>query len=188
MLMQNALVELVNDGSTSDSHNCETAPLKPRCTKNHLRMVEGFICVRGNIRKGDVLIVGSVSGYNKLPVELVLAAREMGVKTIALTTVEYSEKLTSKHPSGKRLFEVADIVLDNCSNFSDTLVEVPAINRRICPSSGIGAAYIMWALQAAVVEKLVAKGLNPSVYISNHMPNAGILNDEAWKNYEKNGY
>lgn len=154
-------------------------------------MVEGFpqfVLGQANIRKGDVLIVGSVSGYNKLPIELVLAAREMGVKTIALTAVEYSEKLTSKHPSGKRLFEVADIVLDNCSNFSDTLVEVPAINRRICPSSGIGAAYIMWALQAAVVEKLVAKGLNPSVYISNHMPNAGILNDEAWKNYEKNGY
>ncbi|MDD3171893.1 MAG: sugar isomerase domain-containing protein [Bacilli bacterium] len=153
--------------------------------------VEGFpqfVLGQANIREGDVLIIGSVSGYNKMPVELALEARRMGIKTIALTSVQYSERLTSKHPSKLRLFEATDIVLDNCSNFSDTLVDVPELNKRICPSSGIGAAYIMWALQSAVVEKLIEKGLNPSVYISNHMPNAGILNDESWKNYEKNGY
>ena len=176
--------------------NCEVAnPTRFRSREGVQKItydtVDGFpqfVLGQANIRQGDVLIIGSVSGYNKLPIELALAARQMGVKTIALTAIEYSEKLISKHPSGKRLFEAADIVLDNCSNFSDTLVEVPVINRRICPSSAIGAAYIVWALQAAVVESLVQKGLNPSVYISNHMPNAGILNDQAWKNYEKNGY
>ncbi|MDD3348685.1 MAG: sugar isomerase domain-containing protein, partial [Bacilli bacterium] len=124
--------------------NCEVAnPTRFRSRQGVQKItydtVDGFpqfVLGQVNIRKGDVLIIGSVSGYNKMPIEMALAARKMGVKTIALTAVEYSEKLTSKHPSGKRLFEAADIVLDNCANFSDTLVDVPTINRRICPSSG----------------------------------------------------
>ncbi|MEG1520500.1 MAG: SIS domain-containing protein, partial [Clostridia bacterium] len=126
--------------------------------------------------------------YNNLPVELALAAREMGVKTIAITAVDYSKELKSAHPSGKRLFEAVDVCLDNCSNFGDTLVDVPEIGKKICPSSGIGASYLMWMLQSTVVEKLIEKGKKPSVYISNHMPNAGKLNDEAMANYEKFGY
>lgn len=154
-------------------------------------MVDGFpkfVLGQANIREGDVLMIGSVSGYNKLPIELALVAKEMGVKTIGITAIEYSEKLKSAHPSGLRLFEAVDVALDNCSNSTDTLVDVPEIERRICPASGIGASYVMWALQSTVVEKLIEKGLTPSVYISHHQPNAGILNSEAWKNYEKNGY
>ncbi|MEG2014229.1 MAG: sugar isomerase domain-containing protein [Clostridia bacterium] len=153
--------------------------------------VEGFstfVLGQANITKGDVLIIGSVSGYNYLPVDLALKAREMGVTTIAITTVDYSKQLKSAHPSGLRLFEAVDIVLDNCSNFGDTLIDVPEIGQRICPASGIGASYLMWALQSTVVEKLIEKGVKPSVYISNHMPSAGEINNNAKENYEKFGY
>ena len=46
----------------------------------------------------------------------------------------------------------------------------------------------MWALQSTVVEKLLARGLKPGVYISNHMPNAAQINGKALENYEKFGY
>jgi len=154
-------------------------------------MVPGFpefVLSQCNIRQGDVLIIGSVSGYNNLPVQLALAARSMGVKTIGITSVEYSSKLKSVHPSSLRLFEAVDVVLDNCTNYSDTLVHVPELDRGICPASGIAASYLIWALQSTVVEKLIRKGLTPSVYISNHMPNAAVINSEAWKHYEENGY
>ncbi|MDD4000256.1 MAG: sugar isomerase domain-containing protein [Bacilli bacterium] len=154
-------------------------------------MVEGFpefVLGQANFREKDVLVIGSVSGYNYLPVELALKAKTMGVKTIAITSVEYSSNLKSAHPSGLRLFEAVDVVLDNCSNYSDTLVDVSELNGSICPSSGIAASYLIWALQSSVVEKLIEKGLTPSVYISNHMPNATIKNNQAWKHYEENGY
>lgn len=147
-----------------------------------------FIIGKANMEPGDVLMIGSVSGKNILPVELAIKAKEKGLTTIALTSVEYSSALKSAHPSGKRLFEVCDIVLDNCSNVSDTLVQVEKLNMGICPSSGIAAAYIMWALQSEIIELLLKEGKTPHVYLNNHMPGASRINNKAWAEYEKFGY
>ncbi|MCM0646916.1 sugar isomerase domain-containing protein [Clostridium swellfunianum] len=157
----------------------------------YLDGIEGFpefILNKSNMEPGDVLIIGSVSGKNILPVELALRAKERGINTIGITSVEYSSKLNGEHQSGKRLYEVCDIVLDNCGNIGDTLVHVNEINKDICPSSGIAAAYLIWALQAEIVEKLIKLGKDPSIYISNHMPDALRLNKVAWEQYERNGY
>ena len=129
-----------------------------------------------------------LTGYQYFPVDLALKANEMGCATVAVTSVEYSGHLTGKHPSGKRLFEACTYCLDNCTNYGDTLVDVPALGQRICPASGISASYLMWAVQSTVVEKLLEKGLKPSVYISNHMPDAARINGEALENYEKYGF
>ena len=133
-------------------------------------------------------MVGSVSGYNYFPVDLALKATEMGCLTVAITSIEYSSRLEGRHPTGKRLFEACTHVIDNCTNYGDTLVPVPELGQSICPASGIGASYILWALQSTVVENLIAMGLQPSVYISNHMPNAAKINGEALERYTKYGY
>ena len=147
-----------------------------------------YVLGRANILPDDVIMIGSVSGYNYFPVDLALKANEMGCATVAITSVEYSRHLTSKHPSGKRLFEACTFCLDNCTNYGDTLVEVEELGQAICPASGISASYLMWAVQSTVVEKLLEKGLKPSVYISNHMPDAARINGEALENYEKYGF
>lgn len=160
-------------------------------TNVYLDGIEGlpeFIINKANMEPGDVLMIGSVSGKNILPVEMAIKAREKGLTTIALTSVEYSGTLKSSHPSGKRLFEVCDIVLDNCGNVSDTLVPIEELKMGICPSSGIAAAYIMWALQAEIVELLLKEGKTPHVYLNNHMPGASQINNKAWTEYEKLGY
>lgn len=147
-----------------------------------------YVLGRANILPEDIVMIGSVSGYNYFPVDLAIKATELGCLTIAITSLEYSGRLTSKHPSGKRLFEACTHVLDNCTNYGDTLVPVSALGQDICPASGIGAAYLLWALQASVVENLLAKGLKPSVYISNHMPDAAQINSEALERYNEHGY
>jgi len=134
------------------------------------------------------VLIGSVSGMNILPVEMAIKAKEMGVHTIALTSVEYSKALTAKHKSGKMLYEVCDHVLDNCGNVGDSLVYVEDIDKNICPSSGLAASYLMWALQAEIVSALIKRGKDPSIYISNHLPNASKINNESWGKYEKFGY
>lgn len=166
----------------------ERAIAKP---KRYLDSIEGlpaYVFDKSAIVAGDVLLIGSVSGINILPVEMALSARERGIKTIGLTAVEYSRALESKHPSGKRLFEVCDEVLDNCAPLGDTLVEVEQLGLGVCPASGISASYVNWALQAEIVEKLVARGKTPSIYLSNHLPAAGKHNAEAIASYEKLGY
>lgn len=147
-----------------------------------------YVLGRANILPDDIVMVGSVSGYNYFPVDLALKATDLGCLTIAITSVEYSSRLKSKHPSGKRLFEACTNVLDNCTNYGDTLVAVPELGQEICPASGMGAAYLLWALQASVVENLLARGLKPSVYISNHMPDAARINGEAQERYNEHGY
>ena len=147
-----------------------------------------FVLGRSNVLPGDILMIGSVSGYKHFPVDLALKANEIDCLTIAITSQDYSSHLASEHPSGKRLYEACTYTLDNCTNYGDTLVEVEELGQRICPASGISASYVMWALQSTVVEKLLALGLKPSVYISNHMPEAFRLNGEALDHYEKTGY
>lgn len=168
-------------------------PQRPdkRKAKVYLDEIPGlpqFVFDRSNIFPGDVLIIGSVSGKNALPVGLALLAREQGVKVVALTSKAYSEALTSRHPSGKKLYEVADVVLDNCGVVGDAILEVPGMDAKICPTSGIVAACIMWMLEAEVVERLLAKGLKPHVYLSNHMPGAQDFNRRALAECERLGY
>lgn len=154
-------------------------------------MVDGFpafVLGKANLTEGDVLMIGSVSGYNVLPVELALAAKRMGVTTVAITSVDYSSRLVSRHPSGKRLFEACDYVLDNCGEFGDAMVLLPEHDKKICPSSGIGASYLLWALECCIIEELIGKGLEPSIYISNHLKDASVINANSWANYEKEGY
>ncbi len=147
-----------------------------------------FVLGRSNIMSNDIIMIGSVSGYKYFPVDLALKANELGCLTVAITSIDYSKKLESSHPSGKRLFEACQYTLDNCTSHGDTLVEVEEIGQRICPASGVGASYLMWALQSTVVEKLIEKGVSPSIYISNHMPGAGKKNQEALDKYSKLGY
>ena len=100
-----------------------------------------YVLGRANVLPEDIIMIGSVSGYNYFPVDLALKANAMGCATVALTSVEYSSHLTSKHPSGKRLFEACTYCIDNCTNYGDTLVDVPELGQGICPASGVSASY-----------------------------------------------
>jgi len=141
----------------------------------------GHMFGRGQLRPGDVLIAGSVSGKSATVVELALQARHHGLTVIALTAVAYSSHLESEHPTGKRLFEAADLVLDNHAPYGDALLTVEALAQAadvggavagdaICPASGLGAATVLWAVTAGIVEELLARGLTPTIYPSVNLP------------------
>ncbi|WP_276357747.1 sugar isomerase domain-containing protein [Cohnella caldifontis] len=136
-----------------------------------------------NALPGDVLVIGSVSGKTKLPVDLSLSARKMGITVIALTSVEYSRMLKSDHSSGLRLFEAADLVIDNGAPPLDAMLEVGGLDAAICPASGIGAAVIMWSVTAQVTEYLLADGLKPSVLKSINFPGSEAFNQEMMSRY-----
>lgn len=171
-------------------------PVRPRASagerkKVYMDGIEGladYIIARGDVEAGDILLIGSVSGVKPLPVGLALAAKAAGVMTIGLTSLEYSGGLKSQHKSGKRLFEVVDYVLDNCCPAGDALVTVEELGQEICPSTGIAASYLMWSLQARIVEIMLGKGLKPAMFMSHRLPNAAQHNKEAWEQYEKLGY
>lgn len=159
--------------------------------KNKDRNMEGlmqFALKKSNVQPGDVLIVGSVSGKGVLPVDIALHAKEMGLQIIAMTSVSYSSILKSEHSSGKRLFEVADLCLDNCAPALDAMIDVPELGLSVCPASGLSAATIMWAVTAQVIENLLALGIKPTVYKSINFPGSAEYNEAELKRYAETGF
>lgn len=82
------------------------------------------------LQAGDVVIVHSVSGRNTVPIDLALEAKNMGVKVIVITNLAYTELVTSRHSSGKKLKDCGDIVIDNCGEFEDSASPSPALRKR----------------------------------------------------------
>ncbi|MBP1990735.1 sugar isomerase domain-containing protein [Paenibacillus eucommiae] len=141
-----------------------------------------------NVHPGDVLFIGSVSGKSVLPVDLAIHARELGVTVIVITSVAYSSIVQSEHSSGKRLFEVADLVIDNCAPSQDGMIELSQMEVSMCPASGIAAAVIMWAIEAKTVELLLNKGIKPTILKSVNYPGGLEYNDTEFRRYEETGY
>lgn len=110
---------------------------------------------------GDLLIVVSNSGRNAAPVEAALYARGRGLKVAAITSIAHSRSQPPTHASGKRLFEVADVVLDNGGIPGDAALEVPGAPTRVCATSTVVGAFLAQAVMAAVVQRLAEAGVTP---------------------------
>ena len=153
--------------------------------------VEGLAKIalgKANIVKGDVMIIGSVSGKTVNVIDLAMACIEKGIKVIVVTSVTYSSQVESFHSSGKRLFELGDVVIDNCAPYGDAMMTIEGVESPFIPASGLAAAYIMWAVCADLLEKLMSKGIQPGILRSvNFEPNR-IYNIELNGLYKKRSY
>lgn len=148
-------------------------PLTPPGMSGQLERVSGLATIlldRHDLRPGEVLMVISNSGINIVPVEVALEGKARGLTVIALTSLAHSRGVPSRHASGKRLFEIADIVLDNCGEPGDAAVRYEGLPGKVAPTSLLAGAYIINSLVCRVVELFLAKSLTPPVYLSANVP------------------
>lgn len=119
------------------------------------------------IKKGDVMFLFSNSGRNAVPLEMAVEAKELGAKTICITNLNHSSHVTSRHASGKKLYELCDIVIDNCGCVGDAAI---SIGDQVCgpTSSAVGTA-ILQAIVCGAVEKVQDAGQIPEVFISGNV-------------------
>lgn len=117
----------------------------------------------------DIFIIASNSGVNGSIVGLALAAKARGHKVIAVTSLEHTNAVETKHPSGMRLSEIADIVIDNRAPYGDTTLEVSG-GGGVGAVSSITAAYIAQLLTIETVQCLIRAGKKPPIYISANIP------------------
>jgi len=137
-----------------------------------------------DIGQDDVLIVVSNSGRNALPIEMAMGARERGAKVIAITSIEFSSKFPPRHPSGKRLYDVADIVIDNHVPPGDALLEVKGIKTKIAPVSTIVNSAILHSIMAEAAKMLVDEGIEPPIWLSANVPGGDEYNKKYLKKYK----
>lgn len=117
----------------------------------------------------DVFIIASNSGVNGSILGIALAAKARGHKVIAVTSLDHTMKVKPKHPSGKRLSEVADIVIDNLAPFGDSTMQLEG-GVGVGAVSSLTAAFIAQRITIGVSEAIRQRGKTPPVYISANIP------------------
>lgn len=134
---------------------------------------------------GSVVVIISNSGRNALPIEMALECKARGIKTIAITSLAHSKSTTARHPCGKRLFEIADLVIDNCGVPGDAILDIEGVPGKACPTSTIAGAFIVDAIMAQTVENLVKRGITPPVFISANVDGGDEHNKVIFEKYQK---
>lgn len=119
-----------------------------------------------NIGRNDVIFIASNSGRNAYPIEMAMAAKARGATTIALTSMQHTQQVSSRHSSGRRLFEVTDIVLDNGAIYGDACIQVGSSNDAMAPTSTITGAFIINTVIADAVGILADRNISVDVYQS----------------------
>jgi uncharacterized phosphosugar-binding protein len=129
------------------------------------------------IGPSDLLIIASNSGRNPLPVEMAVLARARGIATIGITSLEHSRSVSSRTPGGARLFEVCDVVIDNCGVPGDAVLDLgngqPV---RVGPTSTLAGVFIANSLVSLAAEELMRRGIHPPVFVSANVDGGDARN------------
>ncbi len=137
------------------------------------------------IASGDVVLIASNSGRNAYPVELALCAKERGARVIAITSLDHSSRVTSRHESGKKLMDIADLVIDNCGVMGDAALQAEGCLSAICPTSSMANAFIVQSVTAACVEELARHGAEVPVFVSLNTDGNEKINEVYFKKYTR---
>ena len=149
------------------------SPLTPPRKSGRQERVSGIAAILLDYhepRPDEVLLIISNAGINPVPVELALEGKERHLTIISITSLRHAQAVASRHPSGKRLFEVADLVIDNCGEPGDSVVSYSGLSEKVGPTSLVAGAFIVNSIVCGVVERYLAKGLMPPVYLSANLP------------------
>ena len=151
-----------------------------------MERMDGYGCLLMDmtpIGKDDVIIIHSVSGRNAVSVDAAIRAREKGARVIALTNMETSAAVESRHKSGKKLYEVADLVLDNCGCRGDAALPLPGVPAKMGPTSTVIGAAVLNAIMCRTVELIMAAGQDAPVFMSANTDGGDEYNKNMLKKY-----
>lgn len=122
--------------------------------------------------EGDLLVVVSNSGVNAAPVEIASLAKEAGLKVLAISSVAYSKSVKPKPGVPARLYEIADLTLDNLGEPGDAVIEVDGTGLKVGPTSTVIGAALLNAVFVEATCALASEGMEPPVYRSSNMVGA----------------
>lgn len=148
--------------------------------------IEGYaetVLKNYNIPSGAVVVIISNSGRNAVPIETALWCKERGIKTIAITSLAHSKSVSSRQSCGKRLFEIADIVIDNCGVPGDAILDIEGLPGRACPTSGLAGMFIVESMIAQTIENLIQSGDTPPVFVSANLDGSDEHNEKLLTKY-----
>ena len=116
------------------------------------------------VKQGGVLFLFSNSGCNTVAVEMAEEARARGLSTVCITNIAHSRRMTSRHPAGKKLMDVCDVVIDNMGTYGDASVEIGGT--MVGATSTVIGAMIMQAVVCRTAELCEEAGRPAEIFAS----------------------
>ncbi|MDN5342987.1 SIS domain-containing protein [Oceanotoga sp. DSM 15011] len=159
---------------------------RPVTLTSKMERLEGYgteILRSSNIKAGDTILIHSVSGRNPTAIEMAIEAKKIGANVIALTNIEYSSKVNSRHSCGKNLYELADIVIDNCGDFEDSSMKVEGLEQKVGPTSTVIGALIVNSIVLETVNDLIKNDVEPPVLHSANVDGGDEFNKRIFEKY-----
>jgi uncharacterized phosphosugar-binding protein len=149
--------------------------VRPMTLTSQIERLEGYgkvLLENSPANSGDVLVLVSTSGRNAVAIDMALAAKKAGIKTVCITSMEYTRAVTSRHSGGRKLYELCDVVIDNCAPYRHSCVEIAlskdeeGIREKVGPVSSITGIAIANQLVVSICEILKERGLDVPVFVS----------------------
>lgn len=137
------------------------------------------------IKKEDAVIIISNSGRNPLGIEMAMHVKEVGAKLIVVTSLDSSKQLSSRHHSGKLLYQFADVVLDTHVPFGDASIKLPGLETKVSGTSSIASNALIQGSVLESLEYMVSKGYQPPIYISANVDGGREYNAKLEAKYEE---
>ncbi|MDF2373196.1 MAG: SIS domain-containing protein [Rhizobiaceae bacterium] len=132
---------------------------------------------------GDAMLIFSHSGLNAVTLDIAVGAKERGMKVIGVTSVPHSSSTPSRHSCGKRLFELADVVIDTGVPKGDASIRIDGVEGAVGATSTSIAIAVGQAINAVTVEKLVERGVQPFIMVSPNTTDKESATAQNDRNY-----
>lgn len=139
---------------------------------------------RVDAQEQDIFIAISNSGRNILPIEATEYMKEKGLYTISITSLKHSQSVTSRHPSGKRLFELTDLTFDNFGEPGDAALELSS-GAKYGPTSSATGIILMQTLISMTIEELDRRGEDPAIIRSANLDGSDAINAKLIEKYKQ---
>lgn len=155
-------------------------------TSTRLERLPGLARVildKQDAKPGDVLTIVSNSGKNAVPVEMALCARDRGIGTVAVTSLCQSRAANYGVGQTKKLYEVCDVVIDNCGNAGDAALAIPNTDLATAATSSLVGIAIMEQIVYAVACRFVEQGREPPIFKTANLPGGDEWNTRMIAKY-----
>jgi len=148
-----------------------------------LEGMAALMLARYDLRPGSAFVVISHSGINAVPVEMAMCGKQAGLTVIAVTALAHSKAVPARHSSGKKLYELADIVIDTHGVPGDAALEMPDNAGKSGSTSTLVGVAIIEALTLQAAAILIERGIQPPLIISSNVPGGDAHNIELMARY-----
>lgn len=132
------------------------------------------------LKEGDLLIIINAYGMNSVTIETALEAKQRGIQTIGVTSVQHALQTPIDHParhtSGYNLHDLVDVVLDSKVPVGDAVVSLDGLDQKIAAISTFANAYLLNSLMSETIGLLVADGIEPPIWMSGNATGGDAAN------------